>query len=350
MPQSPVDIRRPIYVSGRVMMEDGTAPPTPVTIERMCQGRPIPEGYTDGKGRFSLELGRRLGVLPDASVGADPSLDSGIANAGRSNLGTSATQGLTERDLTGCEVRANLPGYQSTVVLLSGRRALDNPDVGTLVLRSIAGVNGYTFSATSLMGSKDSQKAYEKGHEALGKRKFADAQKELDKAVTLYPKHALAWTDLGALYAEQKDSAKAMDAFRKAVEADGRYVVPYLHMAKLYAAESKWEDAATASEKVVKLNPAGFAQAYFFLAVASYNLKRFDAAENAAREAVRLDEQHSIPRAQYLLGVVLAMKKDAAGAALNMREYLKTLPEGAEADSVRKQLAQLEGSPTAALQ
>ena len=50
----------PVFVSGRVMLEDGTAPTESVAIERVCaSGSPHTEGYTDGKGYFSIELGQK---------------------------------------------------------------------------------------------------------------------------------------------------------------------------------------------------------------------------------------------------------------------------------------------------
>src|SRR6266849_5875234 len=50
-------LNRPAYLSGKVQMDDGTAPPEPVVIERVCNGSPRAEGYTDAKGRFSFQLG-----------------------------------------------------------------------------------------------------------------------------------------------------------------------------------------------------------------------------------------------------------------------------------------------------
>src|SRR5947209_1374310 len=43
---------RGIYLSGQVMLDDGTPPPEPVTIERVCGANPRAETYTDIKGRF----------------------------------------------------------------------------------------------------------------------------------------------------------------------------------------------------------------------------------------------------------------------------------------------------------
>src|SRR5580765_136952 len=62
-----VSITQPIFVSGRVMMEDGTPPPDRVVIETVCNGSPHGEGYTDTKGYFSIELGGRNAIMQDAS-------------------------------------------------------------------------------------------------------------------------------------------------------------------------------------------------------------------------------------------------------------------------------------------
>jgi len=58
----------PIFISGRVMLEDGSAPTESVVIERVCSGVSHSEGYTDSKGYFSIQLGaRNTGVMQDAS-------------------------------------------------------------------------------------------------------------------------------------------------------------------------------------------------------------------------------------------------------------------------------------------
>src|SRR6516164_1710538 len=51
--QPTTSIPQPIFVSGRVTLEDGTPPPEPVVIETVCNGSAHGEGYTDAKGYFS---------------------------------------------------------------------------------------------------------------------------------------------------------------------------------------------------------------------------------------------------------------------------------------------------------
>src|SRR5262245_12072417 len=62
------EMQRPIFLSGKVVLDDGTPPPTEVVIERVCNGNPRAEAYTDSKGRFSFQLGQNQGVLQDASM------------------------------------------------------------------------------------------------------------------------------------------------------------------------------------------------------------------------------------------------------------------------------------------
>ena len=65
------DLQRPIFLNGKVLVEDGTPPPESVLIERVCNGVARPQGYTDSKGRFSFQLGQDNMMFADASVGTE---------------------------------------------------------------------------------------------------------------------------------------------------------------------------------------------------------------------------------------------------------------------------------------
>lgn len=343
----------PVFLSGRVMMEDGTPPPEPVTIERVCNGgQPRPEGYTDSKGRFSFQLGNNMNVMPDASIGNANDISDITGAAGqRGGSFPGQRRGFSERDMMGCEIRASLPGHRSQVVQLAGRRLLDNPDVGTILLKRLGNVEGVTMSITSLQAPKEAKKAYEKGVNALKKEKLDDAERELYKAVTLYPQYASAWQDLGFVY-ERKDKLEdARSAYEKALKADAKFVKPYIQLAGLYAREQKWKEVVDATDRVLRLNPYDYPGAYFYNAVANLNLQNLDAAEKSAREGLKQDELHRIPKLEHVLGVVLAQKNDLNGASEHMTAYLKFAPNAKDADFVRNQLSEIEklrGGATAA--
>lgn len=338
------EMQRPVFLSGKVTLEDGSPPPESVVIERMCNGVHRPEGYTDQKGRFSIRLGENNGMMQDASVSsaADTFGTGGFGGAAAGNPGMGNSRGISERDLMGCELRASLPGYRSEVVNLSGRRLMDNPDVGIIILRKMGNVEGTTISMTTQMAPKDAKKSYEKGRELARKERLADAQKEYEKAVGLYPKYAIAWHELGLIYQLQDKKDPAKDAFAKALEADSKFVKPYLQLALQSAKEQKWQDVADTTSRVIRLNPVDFPEAFFYNSVANYNLQKFDEAEKSAEECVKLDTRHRMPKAQHMLGLLLAMRSDYKGAAENMKGYLKFAPQAGDTDMVKKQLEDVE--------
>jgi tetratricopeptide (TPR) repeat protein len=334
---------RPVFLSGKVRMEDGSAPPETVTIERICMGRgnPVPEAYTDSKGGFGFQVGQRAGMMPDASVGNDN--DTFGARNGNMIGNPSGRPGVSERDLMSCELRASLPGYRSTVVSLAGRRTLDNPDVGTIILRRLGDVTGFTTSATSLMAPKEAKKALEKARNSLKKNKVPEAQKDLEAAVAAHPKYAEAWYELGRVQAMQNNADGARASYQKSLEADDKYVRPYLGLALMEAGLKKWPEVKELTEKVIKLNRYDFPAAFFYGAVASYNLRDNEAAEKLCRLGIEADSYHSVPKMSHLLGMILADKQDYKGASEQLSAYLKFAPKANDFEQVKQQLAEING-------
>jgi tetratricopeptide (TPR) repeat protein len=336
---SPAISQRPIFLSGKVVLQDGTTPPESVKIERICGGTPRAQGYTDMKGHFNFQLNGGLMIDQDASEG-------GFRPPGSSSSAQSTT-GLNA--LAGCELRAVLPGFRSSTVNLGIRQSMDNPDVGTIVLTRMGNVEGSTISMTSLNAPKDSVKAFTKGRDLVKKEKYDDAQREFQKAVDGYPKYASAWYQLGVLQMN-KQPAEAEASFQKSIDADPKFVSPYLDLVLLLEKRQQWEPARDLSATVLKLNSTDFPQMYFFNAVANFNLHDIDTAEKSAREAIRLDTRKGLPKCQQLLGLILVQKKDFAGAAEHLRAYVEMAPDAPDAADIRRQLAAYDKEALAAKQ
>lgn len=337
-----LDSARPIFISGRVVLNDGTPISEPIVIERVCGSRTYKEGYTDTRGYFSFQLGQNRSVLPDASTeGFSSPLSTSSASMG-GLLNGGGNSDLSETALFQCELRAVLGGYRSDVVSLANRRYMDNPDVGALVLHNLANAPGLTTSATTALAPKEARKSYEKALEALKRSRPDDAQKELLKAVDLYPKFAAAWFDLGQVYERRDHLPEAREAYAKAIAADANFVNPHEHLYMLAAKDAKWQDVADATERVLRLNPYDFPGAYYMSAVANFQLKKFDAAEKSAREAAKINGAHAEPRANFVLGVILANKGDFPAAAESFRTFLKLDPTSPDKDRVQKMLGDVE--------
>jgi tetratricopeptide (TPR) repeat protein len=242
----------------------------------------------------------------------------------------------------GCELRASLPGFRSDSISLAGRRPFDQPDVGTIVLHRMGKVEGTSISATTLKAPKDAKKAYERGTNLLKKQKPEEAAEQFAKAVALYPKYAEAMVELGKIYMGQGRADDAEKLFQQAIEADAHFIPPYLHLAMLAARQQDWKQMADLSERALALNAYEYPAAYYFNAVGNHNLHNFEVAEKSARMARRLDSQYHIPQIDLLTARILLQRRDYAGAAEQLRSFLKHVPSGAEADEAREMLAHTE--------
>jgi len=347
---SPVNVR-PIFLSGRVAMDDGSALPGPATIVRVCNGSRHAEGYTDSTGNFQIQLGNELGVMQDASeTGSYRTQMPGMTASGSSGLGgtqTTATNSSTsgmDRRLTGCELQASLAGLRSQSVILSTLQPFDSPtSVGTILLhRTANGEEGNTVSATSLAAPKDARKAFEKGLALAKKDKVDDAFREYQKAVMLYPAYATAWCELGKIEAGRGQLDIARGSFNEAAKADPKYVDPYLQLSRIALNAKNWPELAEFTGKAIALDSFDYPQEFLFDAVAHYNMHQYDLAEKSILRANALDTHRQFPQIVYLKGLVMVQHKNYAAAAEDFRTYLTLAPDAEDAPTVRQQLAQIE--------
>jgi hypothetical protein len=339
MPQS-------MRVSGRVVMDDGSALSFPATIERLCNGNPHAEGYTDTKGYFSLVLGQNMEVIADASeIPSTPnrvSMSPGIATSGTvSGVSTGSGRSLNGTGpFSNCELRANLGGYTSQTINLTGRTSLDNPDVGNIVLHRMGvSENATTVTATTLRAPKEARKALEKGLELAKKNKPEEAIVSLQEAVKVDPDFAFAWCELGKLQLAGDHVPDAHESFESAAKAEPRWPEPFLRLALMGVKNHDWREVADTTDHVLHLSTWEYPQAYFFNGAANFNMHHMDVAEQDALAAEKLDVQHLFPQIQQLLGMIYIEHHRYADAAEKFRSYLMLAPNAEDAPAARVQLA-----------
>jgi len=329
----PDPLVQPVFISGRVMVEGGAAPAEPVAIERVCNGTARREGYTDFKGQFEIQLGATP-TFQDASE------DGAQTSPGASRVSANSAS-RRPPDLRGCEMRAALPGFQSTSVMIRSREE-SRYDVGTIVIKRQGDAKGSTVSLTSMAAPKDAQQAFEKAERASSQKKFADAEKELQKAVKSYPQFAAAWSMMGDIHLNQGQLQQAREEYQKSIAADPQYLNPVFGSARIAVQEKNWQEAAQLTSQVVKLNGYAFPDAYFFNAASNYNIGQYDVAEDSARKFRSIDTEHHRPDVALLLSNILVRKKDYKGAAEQIRDYLAMAPNDPGADKLKVQMQQLD--------
>jgi tetratricopeptide (TPR) repeat protein len=332
---NPDAITRGTFFYGKVVMPDGTAPPSQVVIERVCGATSRPQAYTDSKGNFSFQVGQTQDMLPDATTSRASTAPGNPSDNSPNSKQTS------QFSSSNCDLRASLGGYRSDNVSLAGRRSLDDPNVGTIFLHRLSNIEGLTMSATSSLAPKDAHKAFDKGLEAVKKSKWDEAETAFLKAGEIYPHYASAWYEVGRVYEQRERLSDAREAYTKAIAADSKFVNPYEHLYMIALKEQKWEEVASTTDRVMHLNPYDFPLAVYYNAVANIQLNKLDVAEKSAREAESMNGATRNPKINYVLGVILAKKQDFRASAAYLRAYLKS-DAILDRDHVSKMLADIE--------
>jgi tetratricopeptide (TPR) repeat protein len=312
-----------ISLSGKVVVDDGSVLTESALIQTICNGKKRTETRSDLHGNFSFQLGSSL------AASENDDLDAGTRSRGPAD----------SSDLRSCELQASLPGFVSNTIQLAGRfSGLDNVEVGRLVLHRISNVEGFTISATTAQAPGPALKAFENGQQQQKNGKWDEAQKSFEKAVSIYPKFAVAWFELGRVQLQKSDPPGARHSFRQAIDADSKYLNPYFGLRQLAQREQNWQELLEVTDQLLALNPVSFPDVWLSNGLASYSLQNFAAAEKGARRGLQLDPEHHVPGLEYLLGMVLLKKPDYAGAAEHLRAFLKLATTPAETAEAQKQL------------
>jgi cytochrome c-type biogenesis protein CcmH/NrfG len=338
-PTTPTAPTQTSYYTGKVVLDTGIAPPTPVAVLRVCNGLSRRETFTSADGAFSFMVGDKFNeVMPDASddtrgFGADSQYSRGTVSA----MGPTNNP---QSPLADCELRADLSGYTSSSIRLDP--SMNNSNVGVIVLHSRMKKADGMVTVASLEVPPKARKEYEKASELLEKGNLAEAEKSLRKAIDIYPPFAEAWTRLGDLEQRRKNGEAAIKDYQEAISADPNLPIPYLRMAFLEAVAGNYEQTRKLTEKLLSLDPSDFPLAYYYNGVAEFNLKHLDKAESSALRAEKTDTQHAEPRVELLLASIYIAKGSYSSATDHYRAYLKLVPDGPLTARVKTDLAKTE--------
>ncbi len=334
---------------GKVALQGGVAITEPVAIERVCNGAVRREGYTDFKGNFQFQLGQGTEARDATESGRDVFQNSG--NRGPTQ-GPGAEYGMsmpsnvrngdsTRTELLGCELRASLPGFRTTSVMLRPDGSSWSLNVGVIVLSPMDSAPGATISLTTLAAPPDARSAYERGQKDIARGKLADAEKELNKAVGVYPDFAAAWSMLGEVRRQQANAPSAKEAYLRAITADPQFVSPYFGLAILAVHEKNWAEVLKYTGETLRLNASLYPLAYMYNGAANYYFGNLQAAEKSVRAFEKLDKDHRNPDSSLLLSNILLAENDYAGAGSALEAYLKLVPDAPNAVEIKKQLKEL---------
>ena len=292
-PQPRPHIPSNLFISGTVLREDGTPPPFGATIEMDCGASVTRQAEVGSDGYFSFQVAddKNYGhAMPDASAGYTRDVFhtgesySGAADPYREFFPNAVTQQTLAAKMVGCDVRAQLPGYRSSILRVKEVLQPGQNDLGAIIVYPLERIRGTRVSATNLLAPKKARKLLKQAKKALKEKKFEEAEAPLKSAVTGYPNFGEAWFELGQLYKQQHRDEEAEAAYLKAIETDQLYVNPYIGLSWLLCIEQKWREAADYTRQALNLDPLTFPEAYFMNALANFNINSTDIAEKSAKQ------------------------------------------------------------------
>ena len=304
---------------GKIAVEGEPLPWEPVLIKVTCSGKIVYETQTDAKGNFGIVP---EGVPHEISQQHD-------------------AQRQMQTYYEGCLVNGVVSGFGSKPITITERNLRDDPNLGTLTLYRTAQDAATTLSSTSEHIPEKAMKAFEKAREEMIGRDPDGAERDLKKAVAYYPDFAEAWLQLGKLQ-ENSDVQEAHSSFTKAIQADPKFVLPYEQLAVLASKAGNWKEVLDDTNHVAEVYPDGTPQTWYLNALANYQLGKVDAAKDSAGKSLAIDPRHTVMNTEQLLAVILARKGDYVGALDHLKNSLKYIPQGPNADLLKQQIAQLE--------
>ena len=311
------------YLIGSVALAEGALPWDPIPVTVTCDGKARYTTNTDPRGYFVIASVEPIG---STTIKADP-------------------KPLAAR-FVGCAVEAALPGFNSSTLAIANRHVLDSSNIGTITLRREEGSGDTTLSGTSAAAPKDATKSFEKARKEWQDNKPDRAQHDLQRAVEVYPQFAEAWYQLGKIQ-EASNSPEAWNSFSKAVAVDPKFALPYEHLAALAAQAGKWPELVDETTRELELNPRGTLAVWYYHALGNFQIKKMDVAEASAVKSLSMDPLHVQPNTEQLLAVILAEKRDFAGALQHLRNCLTYFAPGPNLDLVKQQIAEIEPAVTA---
>jgi len=193
-------------------------------------------------------------------------------------------------------------------------------------------------SASDLAVPIRARKELDRAVEMMRKQDWEHAVQTLNKAIAIYPRYALAYNNLGAIYSRLGELARENDALEKAISLDANLELAYLNLGRLNLRQERYPAAETALHKAVALNSHD-PTAMVLLSYAEFRDRAFDAAIATSRRAHSLEQPHAT--AHRVAAFSFEMENQGQSALAELETFLQEQPTGAQADEARKEIEEL---------
>jgi tetratricopeptide (TPR) repeat protein len=191
-------------------------------------------------------------------------------------------------------------------------------------------------SASELSVPAKARNELDKANEAMAHRDWKKALERLNKAISIDPRYAVAYNNLGVLYAQMNDDAHEQEALEKAISLDDHFAAAHVNLAKLCLRQKNFPKAETLLAKAVSVDPSN-SESLMLLADAQFMDRHYDAAIASAREAHASATTHPA-FVHYIAARAYDMENRREEALGELQVFLREEPTGPRADRARAAL------------
>lgn len=290
-------------VQVHVSFQSGAACDSSTKIELMQSGNSVTSGFTDKNCNVSF-----FGVTP----GAYRLVISG-------------------RDFAGIETsEITLDRFDSGPVEVEIPRARPQRETA---------LSSTSTSVVDLKIPKRAAKEFSKASQAMLQQDWKSAAVSLERAISIYPRYAAAYNNLGVVDSRLGDRTKEAKDLQQAIAIDSRYVDAYVNLARMDIAENKFPDAETALKKAAFLSP----QDGVVLVLMTYAEFMNHHLEDAVRDCRKVHALNKVPHAfaHWTAAFALEQENQIAEAGNEFRAFVREEPSGDRAYAARKELANI---------
>lgn len=181
---------------------------------------------------------------------------------------------------------------------------------------------------------------FERALESIAKKNTAQAIKELNEAVGIFPNYFMANQQLGLIYVEIEDYQKAIPLLVKAIDVNQKAAPSYLALGIASLKLGRADLALDALDRARRLDEKSF-RVHFYLGLTFLELNRLDDAEAALKNAYKLGGSAKAASTHLYLASVYTKRGQNREAIAELETYLRESPKAANASSVRDAITSL---------
>jgi len=199
----------------------------------------------------------------------------------------------------------------------------------------------YLLPASGLISASDlgiparARKELVKANELLAKRDLAQALQKLNTAVAIYPSYALAYNNLGVIYAHLGDRERAREALQRAISVNDHFALAYANLGRMSISGNDFSGAEDALSKASAFDPTD-PTTLILLAYAELMDGRLDDATASSQQAHAIGKPHAF--VHRVAARAFEQKRQLDRAIQELQLFLEEAPWGPQADAARHEL------------